>query len=103
MKKKFSLPSVTRTYQRPSDNSSIVLNLEIKLPQMAAPVAQPSPVIPAEVIKQRLQEKAKDLVPLNKNSPKSKFNQDIYPEPVSVTPSETGKGVAPKPRPGYYH
>lgn len=104
MKKKFNLPSQPKTFSQAEN--SIVLNLEIKLPNLGN--VQPPPQVPSfhpDVIKQRLRDKIRAAAPITKKSSVAKMNQDIYPQPTTRTPpdSESGKGIAPKPRPGYYH
>lgn len=74
------------------------ISIQIELPQAA-------PVVPLPAVQRRLEKlpSPKTLQTLTKKSSVAKLNADIYPDKVEHNNTPEGKGMTPKPRPGYFH
>lgn len=76
----------------------VMVHVTVELPQAAQ--------VPVEAVSRRLSKTPPPKTistQLTKKSSVSKMNADIYPEPTSTNSTPEGKGMTPKPRPGYFH
>lgn len=91
------------------------ITIQIELPQAAPaarrvskkaseqpPVKKLTSKVNMDAVKRRI--KSKTLTTeLTANSSRTKLNADIYPDKTTHNNTPEGKGMTPKPRPGYFH